>query len=280
MSATKAKTILKKQTAAGPPVVFTQMEGCTSMTGGPADTTGVNESAKLAGGPTYRSAGKTTFGAISWEGDWCAADPGHASVLAEIQSDTPTNGNWEVAKSLSGATPAAAITGFVSEYGLTIPNTGTVKMRFTLQVTSEATAQASTAVTPNAAYVEEDAEGTEISWNAADIGGVQSAEITGLSRGVVTSHNIKDRTPAVCEPSNSRKRGDFRIVALHDPADTTQVAMDGDKSTATARAIVVTLPSGTTITTEGVVTGREEGEADGSNIVTYSGFLTADLTVA
>lgn len=279
-AATKARTVLKRQTDAGPPAVYKQIEGLTSL-GGPAATTAINETTLLAGGATIRSLGKTSYGTISFECDFDPADTSQAGLLAAIQSDTPTNDTWEIGTTLP-STPGLGFTGFVSSLGLSFPNTGKVKLNGAIQQTSDVTERTATAATQNPSYAGADADGIVWSWDGAEIPGVENFEITNLTRSAVIVHSQKDRAPILAAPSDSRKRGDFSFDILYDPSDTVHSALRASKGSGEEGALsaAFTDAANSTLSATAVITGWEHVAGAEANRIRVSGILQSNITIA
>lgn len=274
-AATKAKSVLKLTVG----VTLTQVEGLTSLGELSRGSYGVNESALLAGGPTQRATGKTAWNAFPFEALWCPIDAGHVALLADIQDDTPAAVAMEVGTT-HATNPGLTFDGFVSDFGLSFPNSGWVTLKGSIQPTTDVTPAAAGAVTPNASYVPTKSDGTTATWGGTAITGAENFEITGLTRGAVVSHAINATTPTLCAPSNSRTRGNFAFDILYDDAETVHGTLLAAVGGAAAAVVITCTDTGAaTVGFSCALTGWQHVPGAEANRVRVSGYLTTDVTV-
>lgn len=277
MGATVVKAVLKRKTGEA---TYEQVMGAV-VSGGPSAQRNVNEWAPMSG-VTTKKAGKRVYGGLSVEAAWDPADASHTAILDAIQDDTPTTDEWELATS-QVTKPGGKFSGVITSYGLNIPNSGFITMKFDIGMASGVTKGAATAVVPNAAYDPEVADGSTMTYAAAAVAGWDNFEISGLTRALVTSTPVPDDAPTG-GPSNTRTRGNFVFDLLFDDAAVAHQTLETDAGAAnTAKVFVITLPGGKTITFSGCISGWDESgqnAKDSHNRVRVSGYCTTDLVVA
>jgi hypothetical protein len=251
--------------------------------GGPNDTRNVNTWEPLTG-PSISKAGKITYGNISVEAPYDPTDASQTAILSAIQDDTPATDTWEISTSLK-TNPGLQFGGVPTSYGLTWPNTGFVNLKFEIGMASDITEGAAVVgATVIASYDPIVADGTTVTYGAAEIKGVENFEISGLTRALVVSASMKDDAPTG-GPSNSRKRGNFSFDLLYDDSETVHQTIRTDSKTKnTAKAFVITCTDtgAAAISFSGCISQFDfsgVNTKDGKNRVRVSGYLTTDVTV-
>lgn len=274
-AATKAKSVLKLTVGA----TLTQVEGLTSLGELSRGSYGVTEATLIGGGPTQRATGKTAWNAVPFECLWMPSDAGHVGLLADIQDDTPAAVAMEVGTTLA-TNPGLTFSGYVSEYGLSFPNSGWVTLKGSIQPTTDVTPAAAGAVTPNASYAPTKSDGTAMTWGGTAVTGVENLEITGLTRGVVVAHTIEATTPTLCSPSNTRTRGNFAFDLLYDDAEVVHGTLKTALGGAAAAVVITCTDTGAaTVGFSAALTGWQHVAGAEANRVRVSGYLTTDITV-
>lgn len=273
-AATQAKSVLKMTVG----VTLTQIEGLVSLGEPSRAQIAINEAAMISGGPTLRTLGKSTWGSIPFECWWNPIDASHVALLADIQDDTPAASAWEVGTTLV-TNPGLAFSAFVSEFGLSFPNSGSVMLRGAIQQTTDITPGAAGAVTPSVSYVPVKSDGTTMTWAAAAVSGVENIEISGLTRAVVAAHAINATNPVLCAPSYSRTRGNLAFDLLYDSSDATHGALLSALGGAAGAVVITCTDTGAAgVGFSAVLTGWNHITTE-ANRVRVTGYLTTDITV-